>query len=110
MYQKIKLGSTPWDEECAQAGTDNYAQRSYHECHAYAEQLYRVLKANGHPADSLPKSFSLIVSANAHDFGTYYEVACRFDAEDDASIDLAFWLENNAPANWDAEARKRLGL
>ena len=111
MRDYIEIGSSPASESCAQVGGDNYYERAQKECRAFINQLWRFLSETKeiNPANQ-PEKFKLRVKSNPHDFGTYYEVAAYFDDEDDKSMDLAFYLEGNAPTSWDKEARAELGL
>lgn len=42
MSQFIDVGSAPWNEECAQLGSDDYHDRAKRECRAYLNQLRRM--------------------------------------------------------------------
>lgn len=108
MIEYITLGSTPCDEECAQVGQEDYSSRAKKECRAYINQLWRVLKSKG--VNVAPPSFDLVIKNNPHDFGSYAEVNCKFDSDNAEACDLAYELDACAPANWDDEARKELGL
>ena len=107
MREYIEIGSTPCDEECAQVGADDYAERSRKECRAYIGQLGRTLAAAG---KEKPEGLALVVRGQSHDFGTYHEVACRFDDSDEDACELAYWIEANGPTRWDDIARVELGL
>jgi hypothetical protein len=112
MKDYIELGSTPTDEQCAQLGkSDDYDLRAAQECAAYINQLWRILELQfALTRDSNPYQFSLVRKSNRHDFGTYYEVAVRYDDNDKHAVEVAFWLDGNTPNKWDDEARKELGL
>jgi hypothetical protein len=111
MKDYIELGSTPTDEECAQLGKEGYQDRAARECAAYINQLWRLLELQyGITRDSNPYQISLVRKSNSHDFGTYYEVAVRFDDTDKHAIEVAYWLDGNTPSKWDVGARKELGL
>lgn len=109
----VTLGSAPANEKCAQLGTLGYGDRVRLECEAFIAQLKRVLSAAGKEP---PKGFRLAMKGNAHDFGTYYEVAAFFnddgfvEGEGGPGEELAYWLDHNLPEEWDAEARAALGL
>lgn len=103
----ITFGSAPSDESCAQVGTENYEENAHKECQEWRRQLVRFYEARGKTA---PENLRLVIRSNPHDFGTYYEVVARFPDEDDESYDFAIWLENNAPPEWDDEARAALAL
>lgn len=110
MRECIEIGSSPAEEDCAQCGSPDYSVRARRECRAYIEQLYRFLDSKGFKRDELPETFSLVVKANSHDFGTYYEVACRFDPDDELQSNLASLVEGESPTRWDDAARKELNL
>lgn len=109
MKETLELGSVPADEPCAQLLSDNqlqYTLRAREECRAFINQLVR-LYGEKH-GQSLPHGIRLKIKSNAHDFGTYYEVAIEYDVDNDNASTAAFWLEQNSPLNWDAEALEEL--
>jgi len=108
MKDHLEIGSTPWNETGAQLGQPNYAELGLHECQIYVAQLIRHYEAS--KKKHLPKGCIVFVKVNHHDFGSYYEVHVRFDDEDEAAVEAAYWLESNAPEFWDDQARKELGL
>lgn len=99
----ISIGSSPCDEDCAQVGTDNYAEKAKKECTAFIHQIERELK-------DFPNGCYLSIKGFPHDFGTYYEVIVRYDENDEEATSFAYKLEGNSPANWDDEAKKELGI
>ena len=101
MRDYINIGSSPYDEDCAQVGTPDYHEKVARECRAFKGQLIRQF---GEP----PAGAAVGIKSFPHDFGTYHEVVCYFDTEDEAATKYAFSLENDAPANWDAIARAEL--
>jgi hypothetical protein len=60
--------------------------------------------------ETAPESFALIVKGSPHDYGTYYEVAARYNDNDEVACDLAYEVEEISPLHWDEEALKELGL
>lgn len=102
MIDYMFLGSAPADEECAQVGTDEYADRARVECIAYKKQIARLVAAAG---KEIPAKAAIITKGQSHDYGTYYEVAVRFDDNDADACDFAYWLEEHMPGKWDDEAR-----
>lgn len=111
MIERIDLGSTPCDEECAQTVDDNYYERANKECAAFIRQLWRVLETDfSVTQDTAPDSFNLVVRTARHDFGDYYEVAIRFNDNVEEAVTLAYKLENAVPKKWDADARHELKL
>ena len=108
MRDYITIGSTPCDEECAQVGAEGYMERVNKECRVYIRQLWRQLLVKGITPHNAPETFNLVVKGNAHDFGTYFEVAIRYDDSNQEAMELALDLENLVPTNWDEEAKKEL--
>ena len=103
MQEIIEIGTTPYEEECAQVGQDGYRAQAQKECAAYRSQLRRVFGEE-------PDGARLKIKGNSHDFGTYFEVACYFDPENEAAATYAYRCEAEAPAQWDDAARMELGL
>lgn len=103
----ITFDATPTDEKCAQVGTPDYYERAQVECQVYRRQLIRMYKAE-HNGEGLPEGCALKITSNAHDAGTYHEVGARFDADNEAAMEAAFWFDGNIPSHWDAEARAEL--
>ena len=102
MIDYISIGSSPSDESCAQVGSDDYDAQSRKECIAFQGQLRRHF-------DSEPKSARLSIKSFPHDFGTYREVVCYYDDDDDIGRDYAYKLESESPARWDKIAKEELG-
>ncbi len=104
----ISLGSSPYEEDCAQIGRQGYETRALAECNAYLHQMERIARAAGF---TLPnEKVELVIQPNAHDFGTYYEVNVRYDGDDEEVSRLVIFLDSNNPTSWDAEARTELNL
>jgi hypothetical protein len=97
MRDYLSIGSSPYDEDCAQVGSCDYERRSRKELRAFKHQLQRLFPN----AEIAIKSFP-------HDFGTYREVCVFFDDEDEASTDIALNVESNTPAQWDKEALREM--
>lgn len=72
------------------------------ECRAYIHQLERMFGK----AEDCGCRFK--VTRNPHDFGTYLDVTVVYDSDNKLSVDYAFNVEANCPANWDDEALKEL--
>ena len=103
MRDYIAIGSSPVDEDCAQVGSTeyDYYERAKRECTAFIHQLRRQFGEE-------PPSARLSVKSFSHDFGTYYEVVCYYDDEDEESMDYAFKLEAETPNEWDEKAKLEL--
>lgn len=106
MLEKISLGSSPAEEECAQVGEEGYTERALQEGVLYINLLHKTY-ADFHGVP-VPSGLRLQVQACPHDYGTYHEVFAIFDSEDEAAVLAAFWLDANAPTVWDDESRLKL--
>jgi hypothetical protein len=93
MTDYITIGPSPSAEDCAQVGAADYPEASRKECKRYIEQLLRVY---GPP----PEGAQLLVKSFPHDFGTYREVVCKYDTENEEAVDYAMRVENGCE-NWD---------
>jgi len=104
MIDYLNIRPVPWGEECAQVGQDDYRERSARECRAFVNQIRRVVGPE-------PPGAQLVVKGFPHDFGTYYEVCCRYSDQHPDSEDYAFNCESHRQLEqWDDEARCELGL
>jgi len=102
-FDELELSTTPTGEECAQVGAKeyDYYELSKMELKAFYHQILRMFP-------NPPVGVSFKKKSNSHDFGSYYDLAIRFDSEDEAAVDYAFKVENNLPKLWDAEAKQEL--
>ena len=102
MTETLELGPVPTAEDCAQVGTENYHTLARIECAVYKNQLCRMF----------PKieesGCVLTIKSNPHDFGTYFEVAIKYDEDNENQIEVAFEVENNQPEYWDEFAKRQL--
>lgn len=81
MRDCIEIGSAPCDEECVQVTRDgDYAPAMRAECKRFIDVIRKKL------GDEVG-SARLAIKGNPHDFGTYYEVVCYFDSEDEEGMD-----------------------
>lgn len=103
MKDYISIGSSPYGENCAQVGNDDYYKRSHKEMKVLINLLRRI---NGKE----PKGAFLIIKSFPHDFGTYYEVVCVYDDDDEEATKYAHNCEKNLPEWWDKKARIELNL
>jgi hypothetical protein len=105
MRDRLEIGSTPHAEDCEQLGPSYDPQRAKAECRAFRNQIIRHYgEVDG---------ARLVITSNAHDFGTYHEIAVSYDENDEAQVEYAFRIEEdalNALENWDEAARAELGL
>ena len=104
MREYLELGPVPCDEKCEQVGPDCDYRRMSAESREYANQLYRMFPG----AEDANCSFG--VKSFSHDFGSYYETVVKYYPDDEKSVEFAFNVENNLPAEWDEQARVALGL
>jgi hypothetical protein len=107
MMDEISLGATPAEEKCAQVGSQEYSERARTECAVYRRQLIRQYKAE-HECEDLPEGCSLRIASHSHDFGSYQEVAVRYNDSFPEAVDAAFWFDANLPGHWDEDAKKEL--
>jgi hypothetical protein len=103
MRDTYEIGSSPNGEDCAQVGSADYRERSQRECRAYVNQLNRAYP-------NMPSGMYLKITSHPHDFGTYHEVSCVYDDENEEHCDFLFGNLENGCEKWDEEARKELGL
>ena len=67
----LYIGESPWDETCAQVGTDMYRVNAGKECRRFIEQIRNHY-------GSEPQGARLYIKSNPHDFGSYLSVECEF--------------------------------
>lgn len=101
MFDYVYLGPAPSDENCAQLGQEGFEERARREIRAYMNQINRFILSCG---KAIPEGCRIVRKTESHDFGTYSEVAVRYDIDDEKSVDFAFWLESNVPQKWDTQA------
>ena len=94
MRDFLYIGSSPSEETCVGIGVENYTELARAECKRFIEVLRKV-----HGPE--PKGAELKITANPHDFGTYYEVVCWFDDTYPESVDYAYKVEAETPLTWE---------
>jgi hypothetical protein len=94
MSDYLELGPTPFDEQCAQVGEDDYSVRIREETERYIKQLEQRFP-------NLPDGVRFKTKAFPHDFGTYHEVVVIFNPNDEAQAKAAFHVEWNLPCTWE---------
>ena len=89
MREMLSIGSTPHGEDCAQLGSTkyDYSTRARAECKAFMQQI-----AKHYPE---PENGYLKVTANFHDFGTYYEVNAVYLTADPEACEWALSVEGD---------------
>ena len=111
MREYLTIGSSPYDEPCAQVGSADYRERMRLETRALINQMERIHPV---PKDDDPvyanASFTPYYATKSfpHDFGSYHEVCAIYDDEHEASCKWAYQAEDLCPSEWDTEARKEL--
>ena len=104
MRDYLTIGSSPWSEECAQVGSDNFRSQAIRECNAFIKQIRRVVGPE-------PVGAKLKVKWFMHDFGQYAEVVCEFYGDNPESENYAFECEGHALLNnWDEDALIELAM
>lgn len=94
MREYLNIGSTPAEEDCAQIGSDDYAPRAKAECKRFIEVIRKKL-------GNEPAGATLKMKGFPHDFGTYYEVVCEYDENNEKAMNYAFKCESDAPTTWE---------
>lgn len=105
----IELGPTPAEEECAQVGDHNYADRSRTECEAFRAQILRHYPV----PEGLGQQAGLRIVSNPHEFGSYREVEVAYDPFSVRATTWAHQVEADRIGRlnkWDHEARAILGI
>ena len=105
----LYIGESPWDESCAQVGSDMYPVNARKECARFIDQIRNHY-------GSEPEGARLYIKSNPHDFGSYLSVECTFtwdpsaegdDPEDwTPSQEYAFSIEGDELSklqNWDSD-------
>lgn len=94
----IDIGSSPAEEDCASVGEEDYTRKARTECARFIELIRKTLGPE-------PEGAHLAVKSNPHDFGSYLEVVCYFQDDDEEARKYAFRCESDAPATWDAQPK-----
>jgi len=94
-------GTTPYDESCAQVGSEDYMKNARMEARAYIRQLTRTFGVN-------PEGTRFALAHNPHDFGTYIDIRFFYDDEDQIHVSYMVLVESGC-AEWDAAALIELG-
>ena len=90
----LEIGGTPAEENCAQVGvTEDFDRFNRLECQAYIAALQKKYGQE-------PEGAILVIRSNPHDFGSYREVACKFDPENEVARNYAYECEKGL-ASWE---------
>ena len=103
VMEYMEIGSSPYEEDCAQVGSNGYVERANKELFAYMNQLKRLFPA----AESLNVRFR--IKWFSHDFGSYGEVCMHWDTGNEEADVYVYEIEKELPGYWDEEAKKELG-
>lgn len=93
MKDYLVIGSAPYDEDCVQVGSENYAKNARLELNLYIEALRKHCGTE-------PEGATLAIKSFPHDFGTYSEVVCHYDDSLPDSEAYAYKCEGEGPATW----------
>jgi hypothetical protein len=94
MRDYVSLGTTPVDEYCCDLH-DITGSRA--ECRRFIAQLRNQF-------GNEPEGAELKIKSNPHDFGTYLDVVCYYEEENEEDELYAFNLEENLPEKWEEES------
>jgi hypothetical protein len=94
MQDFVTLGTAPVDEPCAQLGWGDYDDTVKEECRRFIRRLRQTFGDEPSGARFVIKSFD-------HDFGTYYDVVCLFDTDDEEAAHYAYRCEEELPLTWE---------
>ncbi len=89
----IYLGASPSEEPCVQLGTPGYLHVAFDECTRYIRLIRNTLGIE-------PEGARLFIKRNAHDFGTYLEVCCEYEVQNEPAERYAWACEDKAPKTW----------
>ncbi|KKN20131.1 hypothetical protein LCGC14_0938740 [marine sediment metagenome] len=99
MRDHISIASAPALEDCVQVNpSGDYHDAMKAECRRFLDLIRKKLGPE-------PPGAMLTVKSNPHDFGSYYEVACLFDDENEEARKYAFRCEAEAPLRWSDDKR-----
>jgi hypothetical protein len=94
MREYIEIGPCPAMEDCAQVGDDNYRTNARRQCLSFMQGIRNYLGME-------PDGAALKIKTSQHDFGSYLEVACFYDPENEKAAEYAFKCEAKAPQTWE---------
>jgi hypothetical protein len=97
--ETVWLGPTPAGERCAQLGDPDYARDARIECRAFADAIRKVCGRE-------PEGARLVIKPQEVDAGTYYELACVYDGDNEWAARYAAKVDAEAPTTWAAAGMK----
>ena len=90
----LELGSSPAEEECVQVTKEGgYLPAMRKECQRYIRTIRAELGEE-------PYGAALAIMSNPHDFGTYLDVVCYYNPNEEVAVEYAFNCDENAPSRW----------
>lgn len=92
-FDKMHVGPCPSDEDCAQVGENDYPTRARSECQRFIQLIRDRVGKEPHGA-------TLRIVSESHELGTYLEVACVYDVDNEEATDYAFRVDREAPTRW----------
>lgn len=98
----IEIGPTPYNEDCAQVGFEDYRKDALKEMDTYINQLNRVF------LDAESKGITFKQKWFDHDFGAYGEVCIYWNPENPIANEYVYIIESDLPGNWDEKAKIEL--
>ena len=93
MRNYVELGATPFGEDCVQVGTPDYHDLAKKECQRYIDLLRKKFGEE-------PEGARLAIKSFPHDFGSYLEVVCYYDEDNEKSGEYAYNMEATSPEYW----------
>jgi hypothetical protein len=94
--------TTPFGEDCAQVGTDNYTHNAKLESKAYIAQLQRQFGL-------APDGTHFLLRKCAHDAGTYIDIRLVYDDQNATHLKYMNQIEEGCET-WDAKALEELQI
>jgi hypothetical protein len=91
----LEYGPTPYEENPEEVGTATYDPiKARAECKRTIALLRQIFGPE-------PEGARLRKGSNPHDFGTYYDVRCHYNANSAEAVAYAYAIESDFPDTWD---------
>ncbi|MEZ6142950.1 MAG: hypothetical protein R3B84_20490 [Zavarzinella sp.] len=90
----LPVGPAPAEETCVAVGERDYSKKARTECQQYIQAIRAKLGQE-------PEGARLGIKSFTHDFGSYFEVVCYFEAENPKAVEYAYRCEGEAPTTWE---------
>lgn len=97
----IILGSTPYNEPCAQVESSNYHAALNLEAEHFIPQLQAILLSKFPDSELVIKSKPFTRSTRSKN--PFWEIVVYYNPNNADQCEQAFWLDENVPANWEPE-------